>query len=68
MDTHLARTVRTERLARRLSIRQLSLNTGVAQATIKQIEAGERDPYDHTVAKLAEFFGTTVDAMRKGVA
>lgn len=68
MDTYLGRKLRDERLARHLSVRQLHLETGVAQATIREIEAGDRDPFDHTVSKLAEFFGLTVDELRGSAA
>ena len=67
MDTNLGQRLRDERLKRHLSVRKLHQETGVAIGTIRDIEAGERDPFDHTVSRLAEYFGMTLEDFR-GVA
>ncbi len=52
--TDTAAALQRRRLEKHLSIRALSGLAGVAVGTIRRIEAGEVEPFGHTVAKLAD--------------
>lgn len=68
MDTHLGQRVRSKRLSQGLSVRGLHKRSGVAVGTIRRIEAGEGEAYDHTLAKIAGALGITLDELMRGAA
>lgn len=50
-----------------ISEARLAERTGIPQPTINRITRGQsRDPRDSTVKPLADFFGVTVEALRRG--
>lgn len=53
--------MRQERLNRALSIRRLAGISDVAIGTIRRIEAGEGQAFDHTLAKIAQAMGLPTD-------
>jgi transcriptional regulator with XRE-family HTH domain len=63
MDTHPGQRVRQARLEQHLSVRQLSMKSGVARHRIAAIEAGQGTHFDHTLAKLATALGIELDEL-----
>ncbi len=57
----LATRLRVLRAERGLTVRQVAELSGVAKETISQVERGERQPYDRTLAKLARAYGVDVE-------
>lgn len=65
MNTHLAQRLRSERLKQHLSVRELAHRSDVAIGTIRRIEAGEGQAFDHTLAKLASALNLPIDAFEE---
>lgn len=60
--------LRLHRLAACATLRQVEEATGLSNAVINQIETGKvRNPGVWTVAKLAAYYGTTIDRLMEGV-
>lgn len=68
MGDTLSTNLKRLRLQRHYSIRELSRQSGVAVGTIRRIEEGGTDPYDHTLSKLADFLGVEITELKTGVA
>ena len=60
MDTYGNR-IRQARQSQYMSVRQLSIRSGVARQHIKAIEEGKQKPHDYTVAKLCDALGLELD-------
>jgi transcriptional regulator with XRE-family HTH domain len=59
----LAGNVNRRRLARGLSLRELSATTGVSKALLSQIERAEANPTVEVLVRIAEALGTTCDEL-----
>lgn len=57
------RRIKTLRLLRGLTQRQVAVAVGIAQSSYAMIESGRRYPRKHIAKRLAEFFGVTVDEL-----
>jgi transcriptional regulator with XRE-family HTH domain len=55
--------LRSARLSRRLTQRELARRTGVAQPTIARIESGRANPRLETLSRLLEACGHTIEAV-----
>lgn len=52
--------IRELRRARKMTMKQLGEELGVAESTISQYETGKRQPDNETLLRLGEFFDVTV--------
>lgn len=52
--------IRTLRLEKGITMKQLGSELGVAESTISQYETGKRQPDNETLLKLGEYFDVTV--------
>ncbi|RPF47096.1 DNA-binding XRE family transcriptional regulator [Thermodesulfitimonas autotrophica] len=57
------RRIKTLRVLRRLTQREVAAAVGIAQSSYAMIESGRRYPRKHIAKRLAEFFGVTVDEL-----
>lgn len=52
--------IRELRQAKKITMKELGRELGVAESTISQYETGKRQPDNETLLRLGEFFGETV--------
>ena len=58
--SNLARTIRKYREARKMTMKQLSIKSGINLSTIKKYETGERKPKPDQLQKIADALGVSV--------
>lgn len=60
----IGRSLRALRGAHKVTHRQLALAVGVTEGTISNLETNKAEPSADTMAKIADYFGVTMDELR----
>lgn len=65
-DYNIGYRIRTQRICKGITQKQLSEDLGISISSVSMYEAGNRRPEYEVLVKLADYFGVSTDYMIKG--